>query len=89
MQRLLPAFAIAYAKHYASAYAMRYGGGTSTNQPRGADMNVKARTTVPTANVAHAAFVACQAARDARKLGMGEDAQRRAYDGAYADALRG
>jgi hypothetical protein len=52
-------------------------------------MNVKARTTVPTANVAHAAFVACQAARDARKMGMTEDAQRRAYDSAYADALRG
>jgi hypothetical protein len=52
-------------------------------------MNTKQRTTVPTAAVAHAAFVACQAARDARKLGMTEDAQRRAYHSACADALRG
>jgi hypothetical protein len=42
----------------------------------------------PSQTTSHAAFVACRAARDARLAGLDEDAQRRAYDWAYTEALR-
>lgn len=47
------------------------------------------RSTVPTATVSHAAFLACRAAKDARTLGMTEEQAAKVYASAYADALKG
>jgi hypothetical protein len=52
-------------------------------------MNVKTRTTVPTATVAHAAYVAQRAAIDARKMGATPEQAAHAYELAYAETLRG
>ena len=51
-------------------------------------MNVNMQAT-PTATVSHAAFVACEAARDARRSGADSAQQAHAYDIAYGEAMGG
>jgi hypothetical protein len=51
-------------------------------------MNLNMQST-PTAAASHAAFVACQAARDALKMGATMEQAEAARDRAYTDALQG